>query len=345
MSVQPTEQHAALTVLLDTAISEVQQSDSLRSLDDLRVKYLGKKGQLTEQLKQIAHLPHELKKDYGNAVNEAKRCLEKELEKSRKLLKEKEIQEKISAESVDITMPERSDNVGGLHPITQALSRMQTIFMRLGFDIASGPEIEHEYYNFEALNIPSDHPARAMHDTFYVGQEHVLRTHTSPVQIRYMQNSEPPIRVIAPGRVYRCDSDATHTPMFNQIEGLAIDRDITFGDLKGALTFFLNEFFESDSKIRLRPSYFPFTEPSAEFDIECVFCHGDGCKVCKSTGWLEVGGCGMVHPVVLKHGGIDSEKYSGYAFGLGVERLTMLRYGINDLRLMFENDLAFLRQF
>lgn len=345
MSVSQTEQHAALNALVNTAMAEVAQTDSLRTLDDLRVKYLGKKGLLTEQLKQIATLPHDLKKDYGNAVNEAKRNLEIELEKSRNSLKEKEILEKIQSESVDISLPERQQESGSMHPISQALSRMQGIFMRLGFDIATGPEIEHEFYNFEALNMPADHPARAMHDTFYINQEMVLRTHTSPVQVRYMQEHEPPIRVIAPGRVYRCDSDATHTPMFNQIEGLAIDRDIHFGDLKGMLTYFLNEYFESDSKIRLRPSYFPFTEPSAEFDIECVFCKGSGCRICKSTGWLEVGGCGMVHPVVLKHGGIDSDKYSGYAFGLGVERLAMLRYGINDLRLMFENDLAFLRQF
>jgi phenylalanyl-tRNA synthetase alpha chain len=222
---------------------------------------------------------------------------------------------------------------------------MVGIFSRLGFDVATGPEIEHDYFNFEALNMPADHPARAMHDTFYVDPHTVLRTHTSPVQIRYMHRSEPPIRVIAPGKVYRCDSDMTHTPMFHQVEGLAVDTDITFGDLKGILIHFLQEYFEKDLGVRFRPSYFPFTEPSAEVDIACVFCEGSGCRVCKHTGWIEILGSGMVHPEVLRHGGIDSRRYSGYAFGMGVERLSMLRYGVNDLRLYFENDLDFLRQF
>jgi phenylalanyl-tRNA synthetase alpha chain len=222
---------------------------------------------------------------------------------------------------------------------------MEQIFDRLGFDVATGPEIEDDFYNFEALNIPADHPARAMHDTFYVDERTVLRTHTSPVQVRYMQNTAPPIKVVAPGRVYRCDSDVTHTPMFHQIEGLAVDTNITFADLKGILIHFLQEFFEKDLGVRFRPSYFPFTEPSAEVDIACVFCDGEGCRICKQTGWLEILGSGVVHPEVLRHGGIDPSKYSGYAFGLGVERLAMLRYGVNDLRLFFENDLSFLGQF
>ena len=235
--------------------------------------------------------------------------------------------------------------MGTLHPVSRTFKRMEDIFGRLGFDVATGPEIEDDYHNFEALNIPENHPARAMHDTFYIDEHVVLRTHTSPVQIRFMEENQPPIRVIAPGKVYRCDSDVTHTPMFHQLEGLCIDHDITFADLKGILIYFIQEFFEKDLPVRFRPSYFPFTEPSAEVDMGCVFCESKGCRICKQTGWLEVLGCGMVHPKVLKHGGIDSTIYSGYAFGLGVERLTMLRYGVNDLRLFFNNDLSFLRQF
>jgi len=234
---------------------------------------------------------------------------------------------------------------GGLHPVTRTLRRIETLFASAGFSVAEGPEIEDDYHNFEALNIPSHHPARAMHDTFYIDAHRLLRTHTSPVQIRVMRDSQPPLKIIAPGRVYRCDSDLTHTPMFHQVEGFYLDEEVSFADLKGVLNQFLSHFFERELRLRFRPSYFPFTEPSAEVDIECVICNGKGCRVCKNTGWLEVLGCGMIHPEVLRHVGIDSEKYSGYAFGMGVERLTMLRYGVNDLRLFFENDLRFLRQF
>ncbi|WP_455218924.1 phenylalanine--tRNA ligase subunit alpha, partial [Kaarinaea lacus] len=256
-----------------------------------------------------------------------------------------ELDARLTAEAVDVTLPGRGQETGGLHPVTMTLQRIEKMFSQLGFEIAEGPEIEDDYHNFEALNIPESHPARAMHDTFYFDERTVLRTHTSPVQIRVMKDKAPPLRVIAPGRVYRCDSDLTHTPMFHQVEGFLVDEDVSFAQLKGVLDEFLRNFFERDLAVRFRPSYFPFTEPSAEADIQCVMCNGAGCRVCSHTGWLEVLGCGMVHPNVFKHVGIDSEKYTGYAFGMGVERLAMLRYGVNDLRLFFENDLRFLQQF
>jgi len=252
---------------------------------------------------------------------------------------------KLASESIDVTLPGRGIESGGIHPITRTMARIEQIFAKAGFDVAEGPEIESDYYNFEALNIPEDHPARAMHDTFYVNENTVLRTHTSPVQIRVMTSQEPPLRVIAPGRVYRCDSDVTHTPMFHQVEGFLVDKNTSFAELKGLIHDFLHEFFEEDLKVRFRPSYFPFTEPSAEVDMECVICGGKGCRVCSHTGWLEVLGCGMIQPKVFDNVGIDNEKYTGFAFGMGVERLTMLRYGVNDLRLFFDNDLRFLRQF
>jgi phenylalanyl-tRNA synthetase alpha chain len=254
--------------------------------------------------------------------------------------------ERLAAEKIDVSLPGRGEANGGLHPVTRTMQRIQQIFGGAGFEVATGPEIEDDFHNFEALNIPSHHPARAMHDTFYFEEGTLLRTHTSPVQIRVMKDAEPPVKVIAPGRVYRCDSDLTHTPMFHQVEGFMVDEHVTFADLKGILNAFLHTFFERDDlDVRFRPSYFPFTEPSAEVDIQCVMCGGEGCRVCSHTGWLEVLGCGMIHPEVMKHVGIDSEKYSGYAFGMGVERLAMLRYGVNDLRLFFENDLRFLKQF
>ena len=335
----------SLEQLSAQAESEIGSADSLQTLEQLRVKYLGKKGEVTEQLKRIGSLPHEQRKEFGQQVNQAKNKIQGQLEKQQAELEQAAIEQALLSEQLDISQPGRKQSQGSIHPISQTMQRMIQIFDRLGFDVATGPEVEHDYYNFEALNIPADHPARAMHDTFYVDKSTVLRTHTSPMQIRYMHDNEPPIRVIAPGRVYRCDSDVTHTPMFHQLEGLAVDKDITFADLKGILIFFLQEFFESDLGVRFRPSYFPFTEPSAEVDIECVFCKGKGCRICKQTGWLEVLGSGMVHPEVFKHGGVDADVYTGYAFGLGVERLAMLRYGVNDLRLYFENDLAFLRQF
>ena len=307
--------------------------------------YLGKKGKITAQLKQLGALPPERRKAVGGELNRVKGEIQRWLEERRCELEAAAVAGRLQGERIDVTQPGRGQGAGGLHPISRTLRRMELLFDRLGFEVATGPEIEDEYHNFEALNIPADHPARAMHDTFYIDRRTVLRTHTSPVQIRYMHSHRPPIKVIAPGRVYRCDSDVTHTPMFHQIEGLVVDRDITFADLKGVLIHFVREFFESDLGVRFRPSYFPFTEPSAEVDIACVFCHGSGCRICKHSGWLEVLGSGMVHPEVLRHGGIDHKQFSGYAFGMGVERLTMLRYGVNDLRLFFENDLAFLKQF
>ena len=255
------------------------------------------------------------------------------------------VKAKLEQEAIDVTMPGRAKTIGGVHPVTQTIERMEDFFSAIGFDVVEGPEIEDDYHNFEALNIPAHHPARAMHDTFYVDEHTVLRTHTSPVQVRVMESQEPPLRIICPGRVYRCDSDLTHTPMFHQVEGLLIDEHSSFSDLKGLIEDFLRVFFERDLEVRFRPSYFPFTEPSAEVDIQCVNCGGKGCRVCSQTGWLEVMGCGMVHPKVFEAAGIDTEKYSGFAFGMGVERLAMLRYGVNDLRLFFDNDLRFLEQF
>lgn len=332
------------TMLADAlaAVGKAAQSDEVEAL---RVNYLGKKGKLTEQLKQLGTLPAEERPKVGQWVNQAKVELQERISARKQALEEQQRQASLAKEQIDITLPGRGFDRGGLHPVTKTMQRLELLFSRLGFEVADGPEIEDDYHNFEALNIPADHPARAMHDTFYFKSGHVLRTHTSPVQIRYMENNEPPFRVIAPGRVYRCDSDVTHTPMFHQIEGLLVDTDVSFADLKGILANFLREFFESDLKVRFRPSFFPFTEPSAEADISCVICSGKGCRVCSHTGWLEVLGCGMVHPEVFRHAGIDSEKYMGFAFGLGVERLAMLRYGVTDLRLFFENDLRFLRQF
>jgi phenylalanyl-tRNA synthetase alpha chain len=268
------------------------------------------------------------------------------VEQRKSLINENLINDKLSSETVDITLPGRAERSGGLHPVTLTMNRIQKMFAKLGFDVVEGPEVEDEFYNFEALNIPEHHPARAMHDTFYFNDNRLLRTHTSPVQIRVLEKQAPPVRIIAPGRVYRCDSDITHTPMFHQVEGLLVDKNVSFSDLKGTLEEFLKLFFEQDDlETRFRPSYFPFTEPSMEVDISCVMCNGGGCRVCSHTGWLEILGCGMVHPEVFRHVSIDSEAFTGYAFGLGVERLAMLRYGVNDLRLFFENDLRFLRQF
>ncbi len=328
-----------------SAGSAIDQAQSLSDLATLRVRYLGKKGMITAQLKRIGGLPPEQRKGFGQEANLIKAQIVHWLEEKREKLEALAIASQLENERIDVTQPGRGQVAGTLHPISRSLNRIENIFDRLGFDIATGPEIEDDFHNFTALNIPENHPARAMHDTFYIDAGIVLRTHTSTVQIRYMENHAPPIRVIAPGRVYRCDSDVTHTPMFHQLECLAVDRAITFADLKGVLTHFIHEFFEQDLQLRFRPSYFPFTEPSAELDIGCLFCQSKGCRVCSHSGWLEVLGCGMVHPEVLRHGGIDGEKYTGYAFGLGVERLTMLRYGVNDLRLFFSNDLAFLRQF
>ena len=318
----------------------------MAALDAVRVAYLGKKGEITAQLKNLGQLPADERPAAGQAINRVKQEIQQLLETRRAQLGDEAIAERLQRETVDISLPGRRVAAGGLHPVTLTMNRIGQMFGKLGFDVAEGPEVEDDFHNFEALNIPEHHPARAMHDTFYFDDGMLLRTHTSPVQIRVMENREPPLRVIAPGRVYRCDSDLTHTPMFHQVEGLLVDEDVSFSVLKGTLEEFLKMFFEQeDLKTRFRPSYFPFTEPSMEVDISCVMCAGEGCRVCSQTGWLEVLGCGMVHPELYRHTGLDAEKYTGYAFGMGVERLAMLRYGVNDLRLFFENDLRFLRQF
>ncbi|HOP18276.1 MAG TPA: phenylalanine--tRNA ligase subunit alpha, partial [Gammaproteobacteria bacterium] len=310
------------------------------------VQFLGKSGLFTERLKQLGRLPADERKTAGQAINDAKQVFQSALDARKAALEAALLAQRLASERVDVSLPGRDASIGGLHPVTRTMQRIEAFFASAGFEVAEGPEIEDDFYNFEALNIPSHHPARAMHDTFYFDEHMLLRTHTSPVQIRHMQIAQPPMKVIAPGRVYRCDSDLTHTPMFHQVEGFLVDETVSFADLKGILNAFLHSFFErEDLEVRFRPSYFPFTEPSAEVDIQCVICSGEGCRVCKQTGWLEVLGCGMIHPEVFRHVGIDSEKYLGYAFGMGVERLTMLRYGVNDLRLFFENDLRFLKQF
>jgi phenylalanyl-tRNA synthetase alpha chain len=334
-----------LQPLLDEALAAVAASADLRALDEVRVRYLGKSGSLTGQLKRLGALPPEQRPAAGQVINRAKEALQAAIDARRAALEAAAMASRLAAERIDVTLPGRGTRLGGLHPVTRTLRRIERLFADAGFQVAEGPEIEDDFHNFEALNIPPHHPARAMHDTFYVTERLLLRTHTSPVQIRVMGTEKPPLRVIAPGRVYRCDYDLTHTPMFHQVEGFLVDEQVTFSDLKGVLHDFLTGFFERELRLRFRPSYFPFTEPSAEVDIECVMCNGKGCRVCKETGWLEVLGCGMIHPEVFRHVGIDSETWTGYAFGMGVERLTMLRYGINDLRLFFENDLRFLRQF
>ena len=335
-----------LEQLLSRALDAVQAAADLRGLDEVRVQYLGKSGLFTERLKQLGKLPAEQRKEAGAQVNRAKQAFQSALDERKSALEADRLARRLASERIDVTLPGRDVSVGGLHPVTRTMQRIEDFFASAGFEVAVGPEIEDDFHNFEALNIPSHHPARAMHDTFYFDERLLLRTHTSPVQIRHMREAAPPMKVIAPGRVYRCDSDLTHTPMFHQVEGFLVDEQVSFADLKGILNAFLHAFFERDDlEVRFRPSYFPFTEPSAEVDIQCVMCGGSGCRVCKQTGWLEVLGCGMIHPEVFRHVGIDSEKYLGYAFGMGVERLAMLRYGVNDLRLFFENDLRFLRQF
>ncbi|MDH5300863.1 MAG: phenylalanine--tRNA ligase subunit alpha [Gammaproteobacteria bacterium] len=335
-----------LESLVNEASTKIAALDNLNDLDQVRVHYLGKKGVLTEQLKGLKDVSAEDRPKMGQLVNVAKEKVQAALESRKAELKAAELARKLSSESIDVTLPGRGQASGGLHPVTRTLQRIEAFFQSMGFEVASGPEIEDDYHNFEALNIPESHPARAMQDTFYFDSNRLLRTQTSSVQIRVMEQGKAPFRIISPGRVYRCDFDLTHTPMFHQVEGLLVDEKVSFADLKGTLTSFMSQFFEVDDlKLRFRPSYFPFTEPSAEFDIRCVICGGDGCRVCKQSGWLEVGGCGMVHPQVLANVGVDTEKYLGYAFGIGVDRLAMLRYGINDLRLMFESDLRFLKQF
>ncbi|MGC3980810.1 MAG: phenylalanine--tRNA ligase subunit alpha [Steroidobacteraceae bacterium] len=331
--------------LLATASSEIAQCAALADLEQIRVRLLGKKGEITNQLKSLGQMDPEARRAAGAVINAVKDKLSAALDARRDELEAAALAQQLAAEAIDVTLPGRGQVVGGLHPVTRVRQRIEQLFTTAGFSIVDGPEIEDDWHNFEALNIPGNHPARAMHDTFYFGDGRLLRTHTSPVQVRAMRESGAPLRVIAPGRVYRCDSDMTHTPMFHQVEGLVVDEHISFANLKAILHGFMKSFFEADVGMRLRPSYFPFTEPSAEVDISCVNCGGNGCRVCKQTGWLEVAGCGMVHPNVLRAVGIDPERYTGYAFGMGVERLTMLRYKVTDIRLYFENDLNFLRQF
>lgn len=337
---------SSLDELEQAALKEVSSAIDTAALDNVRVRYLGKKGLLTLQLKQLGKLPAEDRPAAGQEINRIKQRLQEEINTRGDTLQATALDAQLAGEKIDVTLAGRGQSQGGLHPVTRTMRRIEQLFMPMGFTVEEGPEIEDDYHNFGALNIPDHHPARAMHDTFYFDAQTLLRTHTSPVQVRVMEQREPPLRIIAPGRVYRCDSDLTHTPMFHQVEGLLVDEHASFASLKGLIDEFLRAFFEQeDLAVRFRPSYFPFTEPSAEVDIQCVMCAGDGCRVCGQSGWLEVLGCGMVHPNVFENVGIDNERFTGFAFGMGVERLAMLRYGVNDLRLFFENDMNFLGQF
>ena len=334
-----------LNALAQEAKDAIAAAGDNTTLEQLRVDFLGKKGQITALLKGLGKLSAEERPKAGAQINVIKTELQGLIGERKALLEDAAVATQLAAETIDVTLPGRGQSTGGIHPVTRTIERIEDFFISIGFDVVEGPEIEDDYHNFEALNIPSHHPARAMHDTFYIDDTTVLRTHTSPVQVRVMETRKPPLRIICPGRVYRCDSDLTHTPMFHQVEGLLIDENSSFADLKGLVEDFLKAFFEQALKVRFRPSYFPFTEPSAEVDIQCVSCGGEGCRICSHTGWLEIMGCGMVHPKVFESSNIDPEQYSGFAFGMGVERLAMLRYGVNDLRLNFENDLRFLEQF
>jgi phenylalanyl-tRNA synthetase alpha chain len=334
-----------LATLLRQALDEVAASTTLAALDEVRVRWLGKKGAFTEQLKALGALPAAERPAAGARINEAKQQFEAAVDCAREALARAAVEAELAAGRIDVTLPGRGEARGGVHPVTRARLRIERIFRDSGFEIATGPEIEDDFHNFEALNIPADHPARAMHDTFYFPDGRLLRTHTSPVQVRELRKGRLPLAMIMPGRVYRVDHDMTHSPMFHQVEGLVVDEQVSFSHLKSVLQGFLRAFFEKDLRMRLRPSYFPFTEPSAEVDMSCVFCDGAGCRVCKHTGWLEIAGCGMVHPNVLAAAGVDATRWNGYAFGMGIERLAMLRYGVSDLRLFFESDLRFLRQF
>jgi len=334
--------------IVSQAVAEFAAIGDAAALEQAKARYLGKSGSVTELLKGLGKLDPAGRKTAGAAINGAKERIEAALNARREAIRQAVLESQLKAEALDITLPGRGLSSGGLHPVTRTLERIEALFRSIGFDVADGPEIEDDFHNFTALNTPENHPARSMHDTFYLQDAPglLLRTHTSPIQVRYMETHKPPIRIIAPGRVYRVDSDATHSPMFHQVEGLWIDENVSFADLKGVFTDFLRNFFEKpDLRTRFRPSFFPFTEPSAEIDMSCVFCDGNGCRVCSHTGWLEIAGSGMVHPNVLRHVGIDSEKYIGFAFGMGPDRLTMLRYGVNDLRLFFDGDLRFLSQF
>lgn len=336
-----------LRQLGEVALDEINQADKLEKLQEIRVKYLGKKGSLTSMLRGLGSLKSELRPKMGQIVNEVRSQLETALNEKNSELKAAELTARLAKEKIDISLPGRKNPRGHLHPLSLTLNRIKDIFMKMGFEVAEGPEVEQDYYNFEMLNFPKDHPARDMQDSFYITENILLRTHTSPVQARTLQSHEPnsPVRIIAPGKVYRSDYDATHSPMFQQVEGLVVDKGIRFSDLKGTLELFIHEIFGSDVAVRFRPSFFPFTEPSAEVDISCVMCHGTGCRVCSGTGWLEILGSGMVHPNVLSLNKYDPDLVSGFAFGMGVERIAMLTYGIDDMRLFFENDVRFLEQY
>jgi len=334
-----------LESLVAQALTDIAASADLAALEAVRVGALGRKGSVTELLKGLGSLPAAERKNSGATINRAKERITEALDARRAELESASLERELRSAAIDVTLPGRGQSVGGLHPVTRTRLRIEAIFRRAGFSIAEGPEVEDDFHNFEALNIPANHPARAMHDTFYFGDGRLLRTHTSPVQIRAMKLQGVPIRAISPGPVYRRDSDVTHTPMFHQVEGIVIDADVSLANLKGVLAGFAEQFFEKPRGLRFRPSYFPFTEPSAEVDIQCVLCDGAGCRICKQSGWLEILGCGMVHPNVLTACGIDATRWQGYAFGMGIERLAMLRYAVNDLRMFFENDLRFLAQF
>lgn len=333
--------------LQENVTAELLQVKTLEEVNELRVKYLGKKGELTQILRGMGKLSKEERPIIGQLANEVRDFLESKIAEYQQAMKAKEMEQRLLQESIDVTLPGVESNIGKLHPLHQVIEEIEEIFMGLGYTIEEGPEIELDYYNFEALNIPKDHPAREMQDSFYISPEVVLRTHTSPVQARVMEKMKPqvPVKIIVPGKVFRRDDDATHSPMFHQVEGLVIDKNIRFSDLKGTLLSFARQMFGPEQQIRLRPSFFPFTEPSAEVDISCVICKGAGCRTCKQTGWLEILGSGMVHPRVLSMNGYDPEEVTGFAFGMGVERIAMLKYGIDDMRLLFENDVRFLRQF
>lgn len=326
----------------EDGLKDIEAAADKESLDEIAVRYLGRKGFVTQFLRNISSLPSEERPAAGKRANEVKNALDKAVKQALEVLKNQSGQ---SPDRIDVSLPGRKAPRGTLHPVTQVNEQICDIFSRLGFAIAEGPEVESDYHNFEALNIPKNHPARDMQDTFYISDNVVLRTHTSPIQIRTMLNNKPPLRIIAPGKVYRCDSDLTHTPMFHQIEGLMVGENISFGDLKGILTTFVHQIFDDKTSLKFRPSFFPFTEPSAEVDILCVMCRGKGCRVCSHTGWLEVLGAGMVHPAVFENVGYDTSKFTGFAFGMGIERITMLKYGVDDIRIFFENDLRFLSQF
>jgi len=334
-----------LELLTTEARAAIEAAEDGAALEQLRVDFLGKKGRITSLLKGLGAMPEPGRREAGALINSLKQEVQELLSARKSEVESAAVKSLLERDTVDVTLPGRGQSTGAAHPITRTIERMEDFFSTIGFDVVEGPEIEDDYHNFAALNIPDHHPARAMHDTFYVDDHMVLRTHTSPVQVRVMESRKPPLRIICPGRVYRCDSDLTHSPMFHQVEGLLIDENSSFSDLKGLIEDFLRVFFERELQVRFRPSYFPFTEPSAEVDIQCVNCGGQGCRVCGQTGWIEVMGCGMVHPNVFEFSGIDPERFSGFAFGMGVERLAMLRYGVNDLRLFFDNDIRFLEQF